>query len=65
MRGLLIRSEMAEVGALVAGLDAGRAVVADPDPDEASGRVDSRVLESQQTAPRSHKLAGSLMTTDG
>lgn len=57
---------MDEGGALVAGLGGlgvlgplfdGRFPLPDPDP--------SRVLESQQTAPRSHKLAGSLTTTEG
>lgn len=62
VNGLLKRSDMAEAGALVAGLD-GLAV------DTPFGPLDcwtpSRVFESQQTDPLSQRLGGLLMTTDG
>lgn len=59
VNGLFRISEMAE-GALVEGLDG--LGVDDPPPD---GAGPSRVFESQQTDPRSQRLGGSLITTDG
>lgn len=62
VNGLLKISDMAEEGALVAGLD-GLGV------DTPFGPFDcwtpSRTLESQQTDPLSQRLGGLLTTTDG
>ena len=67
VRGLLKMLSMAEPDdGLVVGRT-GRAVEEEPgeDSEEAASFALSRVFESQQTAPFSHKLGGSLITTDG
>ena len=54
---------MAEFGALVEGRD-GLGVETPVEPPDC-GEAPSRVLESQQTEPRSQRLGGLLMTMEG
>lgn len=64
VRGLLNKSDMVDVGALVGGRDGLLFVDPELDPDPPDCRL-SRVLESQQMDPRSQRLGGLLTMTDG
>lgn len=60
------RSDMAEAGALVEGRDGlGVETPLDAEPLPDCWVAPSRVFESQQTDPRSHRLGGLLMTMEG